>query len=117
MIKHTKSSELVQTVNISCIDNLVLESKKLLEAVHTLHKKIGSNKKRLDIIVRTSDKKGNKKHILLYQKNKYIILVPEGKKQHALMYGTWEEALHATKRRLVTEVKELRVFIDQYLTA
>ncbi len=89
----------LKTLNISCLENLVAESKQFLQEIYTLTSK--ANQK-IGIIVHVSDTTGNKNRVLLYQENEYVFLLPEGKRQNALMYGNWDEALHATKRRIPT---------------
>jgi len=80
--------QLTNQVSISCIENLVHESQKFLQEITSL----GA------VVLRIADNEGNKNHTLLYQDQAYVYVVPQAEEQNALIYGNWEEALHASKR-------------------
>ncbi len=92
----------LQTINISCIDNLIMESQKILEQTHPVK-----------IVVRTSDAEGKENNVTLYQKQKYVLLTPENDEKRSLLYGNWEEALQATKRKIGLYQPET-ITIDHY---
>jgi hypothetical protein len=92
----------LQTLNITCIDNLVVESQRLLSELHPVK-----------IIVRAQDAQGNKNNVTLHQESQYVFMTPHDDKQHRLLYGNWEEALHATKRKIAL-CQPKTVAIDHY---
>jgi hypothetical protein len=77
---------------ISGLENLIDESKAFLKTI----KKQASSPVR--IVIRTLDGQGNDHHTLLYEENAYILIAPRGDLQHARIYGTWEDALYASKQ-------------------
>jgi hypothetical protein len=99
---------------ISCLENLIEESKAYLKALEQAK----SNTNPVGIIISTQDGDGNDNQTILYEVNTYILIVPRGDRQHAQIYGNWEEALYASKRFLLAEAslqKELRLSIGRYL--
>ena len=92
----------LQTLNITCIDNLVVESQKLLSELHPVK-----------IVVRAQDAEGNKNNVTLHQESRYVFVTPEDNEQQRLLYGNWKEALHATKKKIAL-CHPQTVAIDHY---
>ena len=91
-----------------------MESQRFLQKMHVFVRKTkGDDSKLAKIIVRASDAEGNENNVTIYQESKYVFVAPEGKKQQALMYGNWEEALHATRRKIAL-CQPKSVAIDHY---
>lgn len=102
-----------QLIQITSIDTLIDESKAFLKNIEQL-KHAGN----LGIIIHTHDERGNKNQTILYKNDNYVLIVPKGDKQKALLYGDWEEALYASKKLLLASLASqplLQISIAQYL--
>lgn len=72
----------------------------------------------LGVMMRAADEDGNYGSSLLYEKGKYVVMVPNGEAMEARVYGNWEEALVNSKRILTAAMqtqKEPRVVISRYI--
>jgi uncharacterized RmlC-like cupin family protein len=102
-----------QLKQITSVANLIAESKEYLKEIG----QIKSGGLPFGIVIRISDPDGNESQTIIYELNKYILILPKGERQHARMYGNWEEALYASQQLLVayaTNQKEHHVSICQY---
>lgn len=109
--KRIMSSKLLK--QITSVANLIDETKAYLKEIEQI--KTGANP--FGIVIRISGPNGNESQTVLYEFNKYVLILPKGDKQHARMYGNWEEALYASKQLLVayvTNQKEPHMSICQY---
>lgn len=72
----------------------------------------------LGVMLRASDEDGNYGASLMYEKGRYVVMIPNGEVDNARVYGNWEEAL-VTSKRLLTEAmmpqKEPRVVVSRYV--
>lgn len=102
------------TKTISCLENLVLESQQLLRELTT------RAEQQVNLVVRISHPQGKEYQTTLYQEHPYVLVAPEGKKHDALLYGNWEEALHATQQKIkgvLALQKPISISIDHYAFA
>jgi len=96
------------------MENLIEESKAYLKSLEQEKQPANS----MGIVISTLGHDGKDSQTILYEVNTYILIVPKGDRQHAQIYGNWEEALYASKRFLLAEAalqKELRLSIGRYL--
>ena len=107
MQQQTLPEQLIKKLNISCLENLVHEAKQLVNTVNPLQSVV---------VVRAADINGNSKYTHLYQGDAYVYVAPQGETEKALLYGNWEEALHASKRILKTSInsEQPTISIDHY---
>lgn len=87
------------------IDNLVSESKQFL---HKIQSAQSGDIKSSGIRIQFSNKAGEKHNTFIYEQQVYVVVVPHGQKDKALLYGNWDEAIHASKRLLITELSFLQ---------
>ena len=70
------------------------------------------------VMLRAADEDGNFGSSLLYEKGKYVVMIPNGEISDARVYGNWEEALVNSKRILAAAMqtqKEPRVVVSRYI--
>lgn len=104
---------------IANIDDVVEKSKKLLKKISDLYDQTGlSNDYPLGVVLRASDEHGNYGAALVYEKNKSIIVVPNGDAEHIKTYTGWQEALTFAQQVIAEAIdheKEPHVVIDRYI--
>ena len=103
-----------QQKQITSVANLIAESKEYLKEIG----QIKSGTFPFGIVIKISDLNGKESETIIYELNKYVLILPKGDKLHARMYGNWEEALYASQQLLITSVtsqKEPHVSICQYM--
>jgi hypothetical protein len=104
---------------VSHIDNIVEKGKELLKKIVAIYDQAGVlNEYPLGLMLRASDEDGNYGCVRVYEKNKFITLVPNGDTEHAKIYGNWDEALIAAQSALNATIdahKESRIVIDRYV--
>jgi len=83
------------------IDNLVSESKQFLNKIRSAER---DNLNPSGIRIQVSNEAGEKHNTLIYEQQVYVVVVPHGQKDKALLYGNWDEAIHASKQLLITEL-------------
>lgn len=81
------------------IDNLVSESKHFLQKIRSIQ----NNTKPTGIKIQIMNNDTQDNHTLIYEQHVYVVVVPKGKKENALLYGNWEEAIRASHRMLIEE--------------
>ena len=105
-----KQSNKQKIIQISKLENLILESRAILNNVD----KNENHQSKFGITIHPlhGDEKDN--HTIIYKGNKFILIVPNGNRLRSFMYGSCEEALYASKRFLLatpTAQMELRLSI------
>ena len=98
-------------------DDVVRKTKEFLKKLTKLHKKATVNVYcPLGVVLRAEDKKHS---AIAYEKEKYVIVEPNGAAAGAKLYGNWNEAL-AFAQKLVTpkkdKEKKTRIVLAQYIT-
>lgn len=83
------------------IDNLVNDSKKFL---HKLRSTQEDETQPSGLKIQFLNKAGEKHNTLIYEQQVYVVVVPHGEKEEALLYGNWDEALKASQKLLYTEL-------------
>ena len=82
------------------IDNLVSESKQFL---HKLRSANNGDTKTSGIRIQLLNKDGEQHNTLIYEQHVYVVVVPHGQKEKAMLYGNWDEAIKASQRLLMIE--------------
>lgn len=103
-----KPNQTTPEITVLSIDHIPAQGKELLKTQD--HTK--------GLITRVTNEDGFNRHTLLYEQDKFVIIVPNGEKENALLYGDWDAALHASKQILVGESplqQNLTVSIASYL--
>ncbi|MEK7571420.1 MAG: hypothetical protein AAB553_04030 [Patescibacteria group bacterium] len=99
---------------IQNIENFYKESKQFLKKIKGELQAAG-NETPCGIVLNAADTKGKDKKAVLYEQYIYVILMPDGQKENALLYGNWDEALYASKKLLTNNLtKDPQVSIQQY---
>lgn len=87
-MKAKKTTELI----VMHIDEIPKQGKEVLKQYQTK-----------GLVTRATNGDGLNRHTVLYEKDKFVIIVPNGEEEKALLYGNWDAALHATKQIIVGE--------------
>lgn len=90
-------------ITISCLENIIQESKDFLQM---LTKKTGTSRTKVAFTIRAITQDGFDKYAVLYKRNNFVLVIPEGRKQDTLLYGNWDEALYASKRIITDGLKD-----------
>lgn len=98
---------------------LIPHTKTFLKHIQSLYKEAGViDAYPLGVVIRAADEDSNYGSSLLYEKGKYVIMIPNGEVTNAKVYGNWEEALTNSKH-IVAEAmqtpKEPRIVISRYI--
>lgn len=94
-------------------------TKSFLKKIEDMYDEAGMrNSYPLGVMLRAADEDGNFGSSLLYEKGKYVVMIPNGEVSDARVYGNWEEALVNSKRILAAAMqtqKEPRVVVSRYI--
>ncbi len=97
-------------------DDVVQKTKEFLEKLAKLHKTATVNiYSPLGVVLKAEDKKYS---AVAYEKEKYVIVEPNGAAALAKLYGNWNEALACAKKLLTSKKnneKKTRIVLAQYI--
>jgi hypothetical protein len=98
---------------------VIPHTKAFLQKIETLYAEAGfKDSYPLGVMLRAADEDGNFGSSLMYEKGKYVVMIPNGEVSDARVYGNWEEALVNSKRILAAAMqtkKEPRVVVSRYV--
>jgi hypothetical protein len=98
---------------------IIPQTKTFLKKIEAMYDEAGmKNLYPLGVMMRAADEDGNYGCSLLYEKGRYVVMIPNGEAENARVYGNWEEALVNSKRILSAAMetqKEPRVVVSRYV--
>ena len=100
---------------------VVEKTKEFLEKIAKEHKKTTVNVYYpLGVVLKATDEKEEQEYAyaVAYEKEKFVIVVPNGTAESAKLYGNWNEALTCAKKILAEKHspdKKIRIIVDQYI--
>jgi hypothetical protein len=105
---------------------MIVEEHEVLEKAQELLKQLAKTHKKarvnvyypLGIVLRDADATTNKEYAVAYEKEKFIIVAPNGTHESAQLYGNWQEALNYAKKILncpISAEKKSRFMLSQYV--
>jgi|GEM_PF-6691708 len=98
-------------------DDVVQKTKEFLEKIAKSYKSATVNVYHpLGVVLKSEDKNYS---AVAYEKEKYVIVAPNGTKTAAKLYGNWNEALAFAQKLLTPKKnheKKTRIVLAQYIT-
>lgn len=96
-------------------ENVVTKTKEFLKKIAEAHKQAAVEVyKPLGVVLKAEDKKYS---AVAYEKEKFVIVIPNGTTTLAKLYGNWNEAIVCAKRVLVpkkSQQKKTRIVLAEY---
>jgi hypothetical protein len=118
LIHHDSATDETSSIIIDEKD-VVEKTKEFLEKIATAYKNAEVNVYHpLGIVLKAADNEQEYAHAVAYEKEKFVIVEPNGTSDAAKLYGDWNEAI-ACAQRLLTGTrdpnKKIRFILDKYI--
>ena len=98
-------------ITISYLEDIIQESEEFLQSIT---KKAATSQTKVEFTIRAIAQGGFDKYAILHKRNGFVLVIPEGRKQDALLYGSWDEALYASKKIVTDGLKDFQPTLSIY---